>query len=123
MALATQRTGTAVATTDPSESSGTAVVVSTVSVSTQNASKGSKWGFAEIAVTDDLGNAVSGALVSGVFSGDISETVDQVVTEANGVATVRTNSTAKPLNNLSFCVTAASASGLQDFAGEQCGSL
>jgi hypothetical protein len=92
-------------------------------VSTENAGKGQKFGRADIHVVDDLGNPVSGALVSGDFTGDITEPVIEAQTDANGDVTVITSQTAKPLNTLTFCVTTITHDTLQDFSGSECSSL
>jgi len=102
---------------------GTLVQVGSIIVSTENAGKGQKFGRADILIIDDLGNPVNGALVSGDFTGDITESVIDAQTGANGDVTVITSGTAKPLNNLTFCVTAITHATLQDFSGLVCGSL
>ena len=54
-------------------------------------------------VTDDCGNNVPGADVTGIFSGDISETV-KATTNATGTAVLETVGTARHQVRLTFCV-------------------
>ena len=100
-----------------------AVDVASVVVSTVNAGKGNKQGRAVVSIVDDLGNPVSGALVDGSFTGDINEDVFTAQTGADGTVTVTTTGTAKPLNNLTFCVSYVGADNLQDYSGNFCSSL
>ena len=103
---------------------GTSLAVGSVTVSTVGGSKGFKFGQATIAVVDDLGNPVAAALVSGVFSGDINESVNQDQADGNGISVVQTSQSVKKLRNLQFCVTTITATGLTDYtAGTACGSL
>jgi FtsP/CotA-like multicopper oxidase with cupredoxin domain len=103
----------------------TSVEVGSISVSTNNAGKGKKFGAADIVVVDDLGNPVEGAIVSGDFTGDIDESDTSLETDANGLTSVSTTLSAK-VRNLTFCVTAITHDTLQDFSaapGAVCGSL
>jgi hypothetical protein len=109
--------------TTQNQTQGTSVQVGSVAVTTVNAGKGAKYGQATIVVVDDQGNPVGGALVSGAFSGDINEQVNEAQTGATGSVTVTTSQSAKPLNVLSFCVTSITHPPLQDFSGSVCGSL
>ncbi len=111
-------------TTQGQSGTGTLVLVGSITVSTQNAGKGQKFGRADIHVVDDLGNPVNGALVSGDFSGDITESVIEAQTDANGDVTVITSGSTKPLNSLTFCVSTITHGALQDFLGPPvCSSL
>jgi len=110
-------------TTQGQGGNGTQVLIGTITVSTENAGKGAKFGRADIHVVDDLGNPVSGALVSGDFTGDITEAVIEAQTDANGDVIVITSQTFKPLNTLTFCVTTITHDTLQDFSGSVCSSL
>jgi len=101
----------------------TQVLVGTITVSTENAGKGQKFGRADIHIVDDLGNPVNGALVTGDFSGDITEPVIDAQTNGNGDVTVITSQSSKPVNNLTFCVTSITHNALQDFSGSVCSSL
>jgi hypothetical protein len=109
--------------TTQSQSSGTSVQVGSITVSTVSAPKGAKYGRAAIHVVDNLGNAVGGALVSGQFTGDITESVTQAQTDGSGNVTVTTSQSAKPLSVLTFCVTSITHATLQDFSGSVCSSL
>ena len=102
---------------------GTSVQVGSITVSTVSAPKGAKYGRAAIHVVDNLGNPVGGALVSGQFTGDITESVTQAQTDGSGNVTVTTSQSAKPLSVLSFCVTSIMHPTLQTFSGSVCGSL
>lgn len=111
-------------TTQGQSGTGTLVQVSSITVSTQNASKGQKFGRAVIHIVDDLGNPVNGALVSGDFTGDITESVIDAQTDTNGDVTVVTSGSTKPLNSLTFCVSTITHGALQDFLGPPvCSSL
>lgn len=106
---------------------GTMLAVGSVTVSTVSGPKGVKFGQATIAVVDDLGNPVAGALVSGVFTGDINESVDEDQANSDGISVVQSSQSTKKLRNLQFCVTAITASNLTDYgdrtASLACGSL
>jgi hypothetical protein len=106
---------------------GTSIAVGSVTVSTVSASKGLKFGQATIAVVDDVGNPVAGALVTGVFSGDINEGALQDQADGNGISIVQSSQSVKKLRSLQFCVTAITADGLIDYndstASLACGSL
>ncbi len=106
---------------------GTSIAVGSITVSTVSGSKGVKFGQATIAVVDDLGKPVAGALVSGVFSGDINESVLEDQADGNGISVVQSSQWIKKLRSLQFCVTAITATGLIDYnnstASLACGSL
>jgi hypothetical protein len=106
---------------------GTSVAVGSITVSTVSASKGAKFGEATIAVVDDLGNSVAGALVTGAFSGDIIEDVFEDQADGSGISVVQSSVSVKKLRNLQFCVTAITAAGLIDYedpdASQACDSL
>jgi len=76
--------------------------VSAIVLTAVNAGGGAKRGQAMVTVRDDLGAAVSGALVTGSFSGDLVETVT-AATDASGVAVLTTTGSAKRLK-FGFCV-------------------
>lgn len=77
--------------------------VDSIVLSTVSGARGAKYGRADVTVRDDLGNPVSGAEVTGTFSGSFSET-SVGITDANGVATLMTASTAKGGVSFQFCV-------------------
>ena len=111
-------------TTQP-QASGTSLEVGSIVVSTENAGKGAKYGRADIVVVDDQGNVVDGALVSGQFTGDVTEDIIEGQTGADGSVTVISSQSAKPLKSLTVCVTdITDPSGtLTAFSGEVCSSL
>jgi FtsP/CotA-like multicopper oxidase with cupredoxin domain len=110
------------ATTDPAPQ-GTAVEVQSITVSTVNIGQGNKIGRAEVVVQDDLGNLVSGAIVSGDFTGTIEELgAVSDPTNASGLTVIDTTGSAKGKVSVTFCVTSITHPTLQDFAGEVCGS-
>jgi len=113
---------TASATTQ-NQTPGTSLQVGSVAVTTVSAGKGLKYGQATVVVVDDQGNPVSGALVSGAFSGDITEQVIEAQTGATGSVTVTTSQSAKRISVLSFCVTSITHPALQNFSGSVCSSL
>ena len=120
-------TNTASATTQAGNGGGdpTSVEVGSITVSTNNAGKGQKFGVADIVVVDDLGSPVEGAVVSGEFSGDLNEIISaSPATDANGQTSVSTTQSAK-VRNLTFCVTGiVDTNGVLDpFSGSVCGSL
>ncbi len=81
----------------------TSLSVSAIVLSTVNAGKGSKYGQAQVTILDDTGSPVSGATVTGTFTGDYNET-QSGVTDGNGVATILTNATVKGGVSFTFCV-------------------
>ena len=119
-------TNTASATTQAGSGGGdpTSVEVGSITVSTNSAGKGQKFGVADIVVVDDLGNPVEGAVVSGEFSGDLNEIIyASPATDANGQTSVSTTQSAK-VRSLTFCVTdIVDATGGLPFSGTVCGSL
>lgn len=99
--------------------------VDSIVASTVNAGKGQKRGQAEVTVRDELGNAVSGAVVTGSFSGSFNETAT-ATTDAMGVAVLTTTATARGGVSFQFCVDdVAHATLIYDAAGnvETCDSL
>ena len=63
------------------------IYASSVVVDTVNGSFGRVKGRATITVSDNYGNAIEGATVTGSFTGDLSETIP-AVTDSNGVAVI-----------------------------------
>ena len=119
------------ATTVPGDAP-TSIEIGSVTVSTVSASKGFKFGQATIAVQDDVGNPVPGALVTGNFSGEIDENMIEDEADENGISVVTSSvrSDIKKVRNLHFCVTAITApegSGLTPYSDPDgsmaCGSL
>jgi hypothetical protein len=66
---------------------------------------------ANVTVVDETGAAVSGALVSGTFSGDLSGT-QQTNTDTEGLARFQGNSRLRKPASVTFCVDDASKTGL-----------
>jgi beta-glucanase (GH16 family) len=77
--------------------------VSEVVTGTINAGGGSRFGFATVTVRDNLNNPISGATVSGKFSGSFSESVSGT-TGPDGKVTFQTGSTARGSVTVGFCV-------------------
>lgn len=71
-----------------------------------------KRGKATITVTDNCGNPVANATVTGNFSGTFNETGRTAVTGANGVATITTNGKSGGSPSVTFCVSNITKSGL-----------
>lgn len=77
--------------------------VNSIVPGTVNAGQGSKKGKAEVTIVDNCGAVVSGASVTGTFSGSFNETVT-ASTGSNGVAVLLTSSTVKGGVSFTFCV-------------------
>ena len=92
---------------------------------TSSGSGKNKRGQATISVTDDCGNPVANANVTGDFSGTFNEPGRTAVTSSNGVATITTNGTAGGSVSVTFCVSTITHTSLTyDSAanGETCDS-
>ena len=106
------------ATTDPIGQA-TSVQVSSIIVSTPGIGQGFKIGRAEVVVEDDQGGLVSGAVVSGEFTGTFVETITASdPTDANGLTIMDTAGSAKGNLTVTFCVTGITHPTLQDFAAQ-----
>ncbi len=77
--------------------------VDSIVLTTVNQGQGNKSGRADVTVVDNLGNPVSGANVTGTFTGDYNES-DTQTTNAGGVAVFITSGTARGGINFQFCV-------------------
>ncbi len=78
------------------------------------------------ALETDTGSLVLGALVTGTFSGTITENDLTGTTGSDGSTTIDTIGTAKGSMSFEFCVTSISGAGLESFEriyGEACDSL
>ena len=95
---------TQVVTVTAANSSPTSLVVSSVIVATEGAGKGSKYGKATVSVVDDLAVPVEGAIVNGYFSGTWNESATGT-TDASGVLTLLTTTSANGNVDVNFCVT------------------
>jgi hypothetical protein len=94
----------------------TTLHVASIVLSTVNVGGGQKLGRAEVTILDDQGGVVSGAQVSGTFSGDYNET-GAAGTDASGVAAVDTATAKKGGISFTFCVDAVTHSALGYDAG------
>ena len=113
---------TSSATTQSGGGTGTALVVSSITVSTVNQGRGSKAGQAVVVVQDNQGNAQWGATVTGYFTGTFNEFGKTASTNASGAATFNTDGSAKGGVSVTFCVNGVQGS-LPYSGGEVCGSL
>lgn len=107
----------------PSAGGGGFVQVRSITVSTVNAGKGVKRGQAVVTVEDDQGNLVSGATVSGSFSGTFTEVPPGEITDGGGRATFTTSGSGKGGVSVTFCVTGIAHPGLDNFSDTECISL
>lgn len=89
----------------------TSVHVASIVPSTVGAGSLGKKGRAVVTIRDDLGNPVSGAVVTGTFSGGVTGTFSSS-TDGSGAATLTTTLGAKGKFTFTFCVTAVSAAPL-----------
>ena len=107
----THEAGTATAFADP-----------TITLSTVSEGKGNKRQRALVTVIDNVGNVVQGAVVTGTFSGTITENDVTATTDASGQAELTTSTTAKGGISFDFCVTSiVDPSGtLEDYLTETC---
>jgi len=80
------------------------LLVSSIALSTANAGKGRKNGRAVVTVVDDFGNQISGASVTGSFTGSFNQTVSGN-TGGTGAATLTTSNNPQKRNiSFTFCV-------------------
>jgi len=79
--------------------------VASVTTATAGAGRGVKYAVANVEVRDNLGNPISGATVTGNFSGSIIESGVSAMTDTNGIATLQTSQSASGKLNVAFCVT------------------
>lgn len=77
--------------------------VEAIVLGTQGVGKGQQRGTATVTLRDDLGDPVSGATVTGTFSGDFNETTAGT-TGTDGTVTLATTGTRKGSVSLTFCV-------------------
>src|SRR3970282_1310057 len=96
--------------------SATAVDVGSVSVHIVRAGQGVNQGHATVVVVDDLGAPVARAVVTGDFTGTISESgVTGPATDAHGTTAIQTTTSVKGSVSLTFCVTSIDHSPLTDW--------
>jgi PKD repeat protein len=86
-------------------SAATSLAVASITVQAVDLGGGNKRPRALVTIRDDQGNAVSGATVTGNFSGDVSQTGATGTTGADGVATVDSTASRKGRLKFTFCVT------------------
>jgi FtsP/CotA-like multicopper oxidase with cupredoxin domain len=103
----------------------TALLLGSITVSTVSEGKGQKRPRAVVAVTDNNGVPFQGAVVTGDFSGSITQNGVTATTDANGIATLDTDSAAKGGVSFEFCVTSIVDPGsiLAPYTIETCASL
>lgn len=87
----------------------TVIHVASVTTGTQGAGRGQKYGKATVNVSDDLGNPVAGASVTGTFSGTWNESASGT-TDATGIVEFLTSSIASGKTAVDFCVDSLSGS-------------
>jgi beta-glucanase (GH16 family) len=85
----------------------TALFVSSIVTGTVNIGSGNKRGTATVTILDNLNNPVSGAVVSGTFSGTFNESASGT-TNSNGQVTLQTVGFAKGTVIVNFCVNSVS---------------
>jgi hypothetical protein len=83
--------------------------VSKLALTQQAVSSGWRQGRADVTVVDENGAPVAGALVTGAFTGAISQS-KSATTGANGVATILSTQALKGSFSFSFCVTSVTQS-------------
>ncbi len=120
-------TNIASAITDPAGNA-TTVQVRSVTVTTVDTGKGQKRGRATVVIEDDQGQLVSGATISGFFSGTfLDDYTDVGPTGADGTEVFDSADTVKGKVTLEFCVTSVKHGTLADFEPSPtnyfCGSL
>jgi FtsP/CotA-like multicopper oxidase with cupredoxin domain len=94
----------ATATTDPA-TGGTELLIGSLVVTAEGIGQGQKRGRADIVITDDAGNPIAGAKVSGTFTGTLGEeSVEPVDTDGNGLVTYATTTSAKGKVSVTFCI-------------------
>ena len=110
-------TNVASATTDP-VTAGSTMKVGSLIVTAEGVGKGFKAGRADVVVLDDQDNPVTGAVVTGDFSGTFNETATSQPTDAAGATTLGTVGTAKGQVSVTFCVTSITDHpALPDYTG------
>ena len=81
-----------------------ALLLSSITVSIVSASKGQKRQRAVVAVSDNNGTPVEGAVVTGDFSGSITQNGVTATTDSSGNATLETDAAGKGNLSFEFCV-------------------
>ena len=109
------------------EQAGTAsaLLLSSITVSTVSEGKGQKRLLAVVAVTDNNGASIEGAVVSGDFSGSITQNDVTATTDSSGNATLETDTAVKGGVSFEFCVNSIEdpAGVLAPFNTQTCASF
>ncbi|MDH5446397.1 MAG: multicopper oxidase domain-containing protein [Gammaproteobacteria bacterium] len=105
----------------------TSMQVGSVTLTTTNAGGGNKVGTATVVILDNLGNPVANAIVTGDFTGDITEAgASGPATDTAGSTVINTTGTARGGVTLQFCVTSVTHPTLPTFTAEpglHCGNI
>lgn len=96
-------TSQSIAITGQASGDATGVHVASIVTGTASAGKGGKYGTATVTIADNLGNHVSGAVVSGTFSGTFNEQASGT-TDANGTVVLQTQASAKGSVIVGLCI-------------------
>ncbi|MBT8049326.1 MAG: multicopper oxidase domain-containing protein [Gammaproteobacteria bacterium] len=113
------------ATTDQAGTA-TALNLGNITLSTANAGRGAKRERADVLVLDDTGSLVAGAVVTGEFTGTVTENGITGTSGSDGVAVLETSGTAKGSLSFEFCVISITKNGLDPFTadpGDACASF
>jgi Bacterial Ig domain len=97
------KTGSAVVHVTINQAVAGSVHVASVVTGTVNANRGAKYGTATVTIVNNLGQPVSGYMVSGDFGGSFNESATGGPTNSNGQATLQTTGTQKG-PTVTFCV-------------------
>ena len=95
----------------------TSMHIGAITLTTANAGKGSKVAVATVNIVDNNGSAVSGATVSGTFSGSYTEAVGGQ-TGGDGAVTLQTSTSQKGGVAFGFCVDSVVYAGLTYRSGD-----
>ena len=90
--------------TPPLGGAATTMHVQSIVLMTLDQGGGFKKARATVTIQDDLGNTVSGASVTGTFTGDLDETIPDAITDASGQAVLTTASEVRGRLKFTFCV-------------------
>lgn len=115
-------TSASVTVTGTQSGSATTMYVSSIVTGTNNAGGGNKRGTATVTILNNLGNPVSGAVVSGTFSGTFNSSASGT-TNSNGQVTLQTTSSAKGTVTVNFCVNNVTGSLIYDASLNSSGSF
>ena len=108
--------------TTPPDGGGATLQVADVTVTSVNLGKGLKAGQATVTVLDGAGAPVSGAVVTGDFTGTFVEPGHTATTNDDGVAVLTTSGSAKGGVSVTFCVTSVTHTSADPWSGSVCAS-